>query len=127
MGPGDWGSLKGSGLPLLSGAGEKGLFFLYDPNHDGPSLGDEGSEVNLGRSGEMPALVCASIVGTGGRGAYSGLLFLGVDGDAVMLSLEEGISHSVPLLFLKPVFLGFGQRCTKLVALGCQLPNNIFQ
>ncbi len=39
-------------------------------------------------------------MGTGGRTAYSGLLFVGVDGDAVILSLDDGISHSVPLLLL---------------------------
>ena len=44
-----------------------------------------------------------------------------------MLSLEEGISQSVAPLLLEPVFLCFGEGCTKLITLGVEQAINVFK
>ena len=52
---------------------------------------------------------------------------MGEAGEAVMLSLDEGISQSVASLLLKSVPFCFGEGCTKLITLGVEQAINVFK
>ena len=52
---------------------------------------------------------------------------MGKAGEAVMLSLDEGISQSVASLLRESVPFCFGEGCTKLVTLGVEQAINVFK
>ena len=62
----------------------------------------------------MPVRCSALAEGTLGLVAYSGCTFLGEAGEAVMLSRDEGIAHSIPSLILESMLLCLGDGRTRL-------------